>query len=477
MALSVLRPTSVIQKRASADRLRLGADVFLYSIQPELNDMFLMLRNILQQTYENRYGSHAEVDLFTNNEEAIFDRMITYTNILIECVRKATGMNLEDFHKEWIESITVNALYCIVPNNEVVRRNIANKYGIEAINKWAFAYWPRRTGKSYNTAMPIVAFLFSIPGGNAALQSVHKNSAWQTMQPFRMHIANLFEFMNVDKRFDPILSFNSEGMRFVNWYGAQELLSGKYNSNQSLPPHCYGRVIIISGNSNSARGITVHVYICDEERFVREHAKINLIMGTKRAGTIFVAMSSQDPEDHNVTVENLQSLTDIVSLSVYETRCPDCRKAEIDECPHRGNPEWIVDIGPFEKVTNAIVHESGKNILSTELNNYKASFTEAAFSVPKKDSIADWRITYLPSIAFLIVSIDPALNMGGGSKFASTIMGASKPDTMTPGLSSFIVSFLECSFYVGCHATVHQTTDTKTSCSRWRSVGLRSAIP
>lgn len=423
--------------------LKLGEDVFLYSIQSEINDLYLLTKQTLEQEYAAKYAPcvDTEQDMFVNNEEEIFDRMINYTNVLIERVRTATKMNLEEFHKEWIESITVNALFCIVPSNDVLRRNIANKYGIEAINKWAFAYWPRRTGKSYNTAMPIVAFLFSIPGGNAALQSVHMNSAWQTMQPFQMHVINLIDSLGVDKKFDPIISFNTNGMRFVNWYGAQLLLTGKYSSVMNLPPHCYGRVLIISGNSNSARGITVHVYICDEERFVREHAKINLMMGTKRAGTIFVAMSSQDPEDHNVTVENLQTMTDIVSLSVYETRCLECRQSNIDECPHRGNPEWIVDVGPFEKVTNAIVHESGKNILNTELNNYKSNFTESAISVPEKTSLNEWRIAYLPVFEFIMVSIDPALNGGKGSKFTSTIYGASKPDTMVPGLSSFIVSF------------------------------------
>lgn len=444
--------------------LKLGTDVFLFSIQSEINDFYLLSKQTLENKYNAEYGScvDSEVDMFVNNEEAIFDRMITFTNTLIERVNKLTKMNLEEFHKEWIESITVNALYCIVPLNDVLRRNIANKYGIEAINKWAFAYWPRRTGKSYNTAMPIVAFLFSIPGGNAALQSVHKNSAWQTMQPFQMHIINLFEHLGVDKKFDPVLSFNTEGMRFVNWYGAQLLLSGKYTTTANLPPHCYGRVLIISGNSNSARGITVHVYICDEERFVREHAKINLIMGTKRSGTIFVAMSSQDPEDHNVTVENLQTMTDIVSLSVYETRCLECRQNSIDECPHRGNPEWIVDVGPFEKVTNAIVHDSGKNILNTELNNYKSNFTERAISVPEKKSITDWKVAYLPLFTFLIVSIDPATNGGKGSKFCSTIMGASKPDTLTPGLSSFYVSFyfLFLSTFILCWMDCHKSSNS-----------------
>lgn len=447
--------------------LKLGEDVFLYSIQSEINDLYLVSKRTLEDEYASRYlpCADAEKDMFVNNEDAIFERMISYTNILIERVRASTKMNLEEFHKEWIESIAVNALFCIVPTNSVLRRNIANKFGIGAINKWAFAYWPRRTGKSYNTAMPIVAFLFSIPGGNAALQSINLKSASQTMEPFQTHVINLFDYLGVDKKFDPILSFNNNGMRFVNWYGAQLLMTGKYNSVISLPPHCYGRVMVLSGNSNSARGITVHMYICDEERFVREHAKINLMMGTKRVGTIFVAMSSQDPEDHNVTVENLQTMTDIVSLSVYETRCPECRQANIDECPHRNNPEWIGDIGPFEKVTNAIVHESGKSILNTELNNYKSNFTEGAISVPEKASVQDWKVAYLPVFEFLLCGIDPATNQGKGSKFTSTIMGASKPDRMTPGLSSFIVSFyfFPNSSCAGARPRDHRAFRTRTS--------------
>ena len=423
--------------------LILGQDVYLHSIQPELRDIHLLSKQRLQDIYDRNYSSTSGNDAdILGEEEHIFERFINFVAIIVECIREKTSMNLEEFHKEWIEMLMSNALYCIVPYDDVKRRNIANKYHIELINRWAFAYWARRTGKSYNTMNPVACFLFCMPKGTAALQSVHKNSAAQTMGPVAEHVTSLFNYMKVPKQYDPIVNApNEKGMKFVNWYGAQLLLSGKYTSTRHLPEYCYSSIIIISGNNNAARGITVHIYICDEERFVREHAKINLMMGIKRKGTIFIAMSSQDPEDHNLTQDNLMSLDDLVSVSVYAKRCKSCQDTGVEECPHDQNPGWISNDDSFSKVMNAVVREDNRNVLNVEQNNYTMSTADRVFNVPEKSSVADWKVNTYPLIDFLIVSIDPAVNSGTGSAFATTICAANKPDTLKTGMASFIVSY------------------------------------
>jgi len=422
--------------------LILGKDVFLHSVQPELNDIHLLSKQRLEDRYNRNYSSnYTGDDHILGEEEHIFDRFVKYVSVIVECIHEKTKMNLEEFHKEWIEMLMSNALYCIVPSDDEKRRNIANKFNIELINRWAFAYWARRTGKSYNTMNPVACFLFCMPNGTAALQSVHKNSAAQTMGPVSEHILSLFAYLKVPKEFDPIVNApNEKGMKFVNWYGAQLLLTGKYSSVKHLPPHCYSSIIIISGNNNAARGITVHMYICDEERFVREHAKINLMMGIKRKGTIFIAMSSQDPEDHNLTQDNLMALDDLVSVSVYAKRCKSCQDAGIDECPHDQNPGWISNDDSFGKVMSAVVREDNRNILNVEQNNYSISIAENVFVVPEKPTLLDWKVSSIPVVDFLIVSIDPAVNGGNGSAFATSISAATRRDNARPGAVSFIVS-------------------------------------
>lgn len=421
----------------------LGRDVFLFSVQAKINDIHLLSKKRLDDLYERKYGSnYGDDNLILGEEEHIFERFIKYVSVIVECIHEKTKMSLEEFHKEWIEMIASNVLYCIVPYDDIKRRNIANKFGIEIINRWMFAYWARRTGKSFNTMNPVACFLFCMPKGTAALQSVHKNSAAQTMGPVSEHVQSLFNHLNVPKAFDPIVNApNEKGMRFVNWFGAQLLLTGRYSSTKHLPPHCYSSIMIISGNNNAARGITVHLYICDEERFVREHAKINLMMGIKRKGTIFIAMSSQDPEDHNLTQDHLMALDDFVSVSVYSKRCKKCQEAGIDDCPHDQNPQWISADDSFGRVMSAIVREDNRNILSVEQNNFSLSVVQHVFFVPQKPSIDHWRVQYTPRIDYLIVSIDPALNDGDGSAFATTICAGTKIDSQKSGAPSFIVSF------------------------------------
>lgn len=420
----------------------LGKDVFLYSVQSEITDIYLLAKKRLEDLYERNYGSNnGDNDYILGEEERIFERFVKFTSVIVECIHEKTKMSLEEFHKEWIEMIMSNALYCIIPYDDVKRRNVANKFGIDLINRWAFAYWARRTGKSYNTMNPVACFLFSMPKGTAALQSVHKNSAAQTMGPVSEHIQSLFDYLKVPKHFDPIVNApNEKGMKFVNWYGAQMLLTGKYSSTKHLPPHCYSSIMIISGNNNAARGITVHLYICDEERFVREHAKINLMMGIKRKGTIFIAMSSQDPEDHNLTQDHLMALDDLVSVSLYSKRCKKCQDAGIEECEHDQNPGWISADDSFGRVMGAVVRADNRNVLSVEQNNVSLSTVQCVFSVPQKSGIDKWRVQYTPTIDYLIVSIDPALNDGDGSAFATTICAGTKMDFQKSAMPSFIVS-------------------------------------
>lgn len=400
--------------------------VLVKSLTYLIEDEIQQTQNIIKENHDilfKRKELLKEKD-DTFSSESIFKRIIEFTKFLINHVRRETNHSLGRVHLDWINDVLCDLLYILEPTDFIKRSSLAAKFGIENYDKWAFAYWPRRTGKSFINGIILVAVLMGKPSGSMVVQSLNMKSALETILPFRSHIQNLFDSFGL-KDVEPIRMFGQNGVRFINWYGVQEILSGRHTQN-NLPYYAFSSIQIISGSEDAGRGITKDIYLIDESEFVKEGSKRNFLMNTKRKGTIMIAISSEDWKNKNPRVDKMRKLSDIATVSVFRPICDDCagnpnfKKAS---CSHNSDPPWLSESADLKRVTESFL--DNQKISLMEQFGGGIIFGGNVFKIPEYRRLEEFYMETRPApIRMIICAIDPALSrQEGASEFASVIIG------------------------------------------------------
>jgi hypothetical protein len=381
---------------------------------------------VYQEYYDTLYKKHSIVTqndkLFSS--EAIFRRIIECINYLKTTIKKETSYSMEKIHLDWINDVLANVLYVLEPSDFIKRAALAATFGITNYDKWAFAFWPRRTGKSFINGILFMSVLMCIPSGSMAVQSVGMKSALQTVLPFRGHIKHLFKYFGIED-IEPIRTFSVNGIKFINFYGAQLLMDGLHSVND-LPDYCFSTVQIISGDDDAGRGITKHIYLMDESEFMKEGAKRNTMMNSKRNGSIVVGISSEDPKQQNPRLEKMTQISHLATVSIYRNICDKCRRLQKIDCPHVSEPGWIGNTKDLNEVMDAFIENQEINLLERIGGSLLSSGN--IFALPKEMDIEDYLFEEpVQPIKYIFCSIDPALSRKtGASEYASMIFGLSE---------------------------------------------------
>lgn len=380
-------------------------------------------KELYQEYYDNLFKRENEKvkKSYEHSSEAILRRIIKCINFLKAAVQKETTYAMEKVHLDWINDILANVLYILEPADFIKRASLASKFGITNYNKWAFAFWPRRTGKSFINGIIFMSVLMSLPSGSMAVQSVGMKSALETILPFRSHIKTLFKMFKIED-VEPIRAFSINGIKFINFYGAQLLKDGLH-SVSDLPDECFSTVQILSGDEDAGRGITKHIYLMDESEFMKEGAKRNTMMNSKRNGTIVVGISSEDPKQKNPRLEKMLQVAHLATVSIYRNICAVCALANKTTCAHRSEMAWIGGTKDLNQVMDALIENQMINLLERVGGSLLSSGN--MFKLAPNDEIEDYIFDEpLTPIKYLFCVIDPALSRNSGaSAFASGIFG------------------------------------------------------
>ena len=383
-----------------------------------------------QKIYDEYFNTlYKKPDVITQNDklfssESIFRRIIECINYLKTTVKKETDYSMLKIHLDWLNDVLANVLYVLEPSDFIKRAALAATFKITNYDKWAFAFWPRRTGKSFINGILFMSVLMCIPSGSMAVQSVGMKSALQTVLPFRGHIKHLFKHFGIED-IEPIRTFSVNGIKFINFYGAQLLLDGLHSVND-LPDYCFSTVQIISGDDDAGRGITKHIYLMDESEFMKEGAKRNTMMNSKRNGSIVVGISSEDPKQKNPRLEKMTQISHLATVSIYRNICDKCRRLQKTDCPHVSEPDWIGNTKDLSEVMNALIEDQEVNLLERIGGSLLASGN--IFKLPTDMDVEDYLFKEpIQEIKYIFCAIDPALSRKvGASEFASLIFGLSE---------------------------------------------------
>ena len=397
----------------------------------QIDDLLYVANTVVKSTIAQNIYSGA----------VILQRVIDCIEFLKERVREQTKYSMESFHLDWLNDVLCASLYIIEPSDFVARAKLAVQFNIKNFDNLGFAFWPRRMGKSFAIIMGCVVILFCIPSGSMVVQSLNIKSALLTITTATEHVVNLFDFLKLPA-IDPIRTFSQNGTKFINWYGAQEILRGREDLS-NLPLHCYSEIKLISGNEDAGRGITVHIYLLDEAMFMKEGAIRTTLLNTRRSGTIAFCVSSEDPKNKNPILARMQQISDITTVSIYETICKDCQKMKLTHCMHRSAPAWNSNSRRLDKILRAfLMGDSHMNML--ELYGSSILQNGNAYSIPEYESVKEFTFSEpLRPFQFLFAVIDPSTSQEAEGSFTCYVLfGLSKyePDIEQQKFNVYYVS-------------------------------------
>ena len=339
---------------------------------------------------------------------------------LKDITRKQRKASMESFHLDWLNDAICASLYLLEPYDFILRADLAVAFGVRNFNNVGLAFWGRRMGKTFAIIMACTVILFCIPACTMAVQSLKVQTACETISTCATHVDNLFKQYNIPD-VEPVRTIGENGMKFINWYGVQELLSGRRDVG-NFDAKCFGVIKLISGDADAGRGMTENIYLLDEMMFMKRGAVRTTMMNLRRTGTIGFCVSSEDPANRNPILERARGISDIASVSIFESICPSCRKAKLRFCMHNSIVSWNTNSRRLNRILDAILMGDG-DMNALEMYGTNILQNGNAFTIPPYESIQEF---YFDEPArpfqFFFAVIDPSTSKQLTGSFTAYVL-------------------------------------------------------